>query len=111
MVGTFFSKMNKACQSNSNDDDNDVLQPPAATPSPQSIIVRIWIETNRAGKPPHWYGHLTIVESDKRIYVKNLDEVTHFFATYLNEVGVRLPLYWRLRLWLRRLIAGNNPNE
>lgn len=70
----------------------------------QSFIVRVWVEECAVeGDRGTWRGHITHVPSSKRRYLKNLDEIGDFIAPYLEEMGVKLGVRWRMRSWLKRL--------
>lgn len=101
MISIFLSQGNKSRQSNISDDID--LLGNTDTSVPQSIIMRIWIEPHNENEPLNWHGHMTLIESEERIYVKSLREVTHFLATYLHQAGARLPLLWQIRFWLQSL--------
>lgn len=72
----------------------------------QSFIVKVWIE-DRAEETDLgvWHGHITHVPSGKRQYLKNLDEIRDFIAPYLEEMGVKLGMPWRMRRWLKHLMT------
>jgi hypothetical protein len=55
----------------------------------QSFIVKIWVEDtgDSTGTIP-WRGSITHVVSGDRRYVKNLEEITRFFKTYLQGIGI-----------------------
>lgn len=71
----------------------------------QSFIVKIWIEDS-AGDADRglWHGHITHVPSNERRYLKNLNEIEDFIGPYLEEMGVKLGMRWRLRRRLKRLM-------
>jgi hypothetical protein len=70
----------------------------------QSFIVKVWVEERAAGAYPGlWRGHITHVSSSRRRYLKNLDEIGDFIAPYLEEMGIKLGVRWRLRRRLKRL--------
>ncbi len=72
----------------------------------QSFIVKVWVEDSaEAGGHGVWHGHITHVLSGKRHYMKNLNEISGFIAPYLEEMGVKLGVRWRLRRWLKRLMG------
>lgn len=72
--------------------------------SAQSFIVRVWVEERAAeGGKGVWRGHITHVPSYERRYLKNLGEIEDFIAPYLEHMGVKLGMRWRLRRWLKRL--------
>jgi hypothetical protein len=70
----------------------------------QSFIVRIWIEdcAEEAGRGT-WRGQITHVSSSERQYLKNLDEIGDFISPYLEAMGVKPGVRWRMRRWLKRL--------
>ena len=43
------------------------------------------------------------MSSNKRRYLKNLDGIEDFISPYLEEMGVKLGIRWRIRRWLKRL--------
>jgi hypothetical protein len=77
-------------------------------PDSQSFIVKVWVEDS-AGQDGRgvWRGHITHVSSHERRYLKNLGEIGDFIASYLEEMGVKLGVRWRIRRWLKRLMARN----
>lgn len=70
----------------------------------QSFIVRVWVEerAEEAGRGV-WRGHITHVPGGERRYLKNLDEIGDFIAPYLETMGMKPGMPWRMRRWLRRL--------
>jgi hypothetical protein len=72
----------------------------------QSFIVRVWVEERaQEGGQSTWRGHITHVPSGERRYLKNLDEIGDFIAPYLERMGVKLGIRWRMRRWLRHSIG------
>ena len=70
----------------------------------QSFIVRVWVEERAEGASRGvWHGHITHVSSGQRRYLKSLDEIGDFIASYLETMGVKLRIRWRVRRWLKRL--------
>jgi hypothetical protein len=67
------------------------------------FIVKVWLEetTEQAGRVT-WRGHVTHVSSGERRYLRDLDDIAAFIAPYLEKMGVRLGLLWRVRQWLRQ---------
>lgn len=67
------------------------------------FIVKVWLEetAEEAGRAT-WRGHITHVPSGERGYLKDLDDILFFVATYLENMGVKLGLAWRVRRWLKR---------
>ncbi len=55
-----------------------------------SFIVKIWLEetVEEAGRAI-WRGHITHIPSNKRHYVKELDDIKVFIRPYLEEMGVK----------------------
>lgn len=78
------------------------------------FIIRIWREPREiAGARPEWRGMIEHTPSGERRYVRDLDDLSAFIATYLAEMGVTLSLCWRLRQWLKRGRKGRpqRPNH
>jgi hypothetical protein len=75
-------------------------------PNSQSFIVKVWVEDSawQDGRSV-WSGHITHVSSHERRYLKNLGEIEDFIASYLEEMGVKLGVRWRIRRWLKRLMT------
>lgn len=72
----------------------------------QSFIVKVWVEDSAGnGERCLWRGHITHVPDHKRHYLKSLGEIENFIAPYLEEMGAKLGIRWRLRHWLKRLMA------
>ena len=65
------------------------------------FILRIWLEESveEAGRAV-WRGHITHVPSGKRRHLRRLNDIAVFVAPYLERMGVKLGLYWRVRRWL-----------
>ncbi len=75
-------------------------------PDAQSFIVKVWVEDgSETGGQGVWRGHITHVSSHERRYLKNLGEIEDFIAPYLEEMGVKLGVSWRIRRWLKHLMA------
>ena len=75
-------------------------------PGAQSFIVKVWVEdSTETGGQGVLRGHITHVSSHERHYLKNLGEIEDFIAPYLEEMGVKLGIRWRIRRWLKRLMA------
>lgn len=70
----------------------------------QSFIVKVWVEERAEGSSRGvWRGHITHVSDNRRRYLKNLDEIGDFIAPYLEEMGIKPRMRWRMRRWLRHL--------
>ena len=75
-------------------------------PDAQSFIVKVWVEDgSETGSQAVLRGHITHVSSHERHYLKDLGEIDDFIAPYLEEMGVKLGASWRIRRWLKRLMA------
>ena len=71
----------------------------------QSFIVKVWVEDSAvACDHGVWHGHITHVPSHVRRYLKNSGEIEDFIAPYLEEMGVRPGVGWRVRRWFKSLI-------
>ncbi len=72
----------------------------------QSFILKVWVE-DHAEKTGHraWRGYITHVSSNKRRYLNNLSGIEDFILPYLEEMGVKLGMRWRIRRWLNRLLG------
>jgi hypothetical protein len=72
----------------------------------QSFILKVWVE-DHAEEASHrvWRGHITHVSSNKRRYLKNLSGIEDFISPYLEEMGVKFGIHWRIRRWLNRLMG------
>ncbi len=54
----------------------------------QSFIVKIWVEEASEDKTQKsWRGYITHVASNKRSYVKSLDEITNYFQQYMALIN------------------------
>ena len=74
-------------------------------PNEQSFIVKVWVEDSAETRGQGvWRGHITHVPSGKRYYLKNLGEIEDYIAPYLEEMGVKLGMRWRMRRWFKRMI-------
>ncbi len=72
-------------------------------PDAQSFIVKVWVEDRaREGGRGVWHGHITHVPDHERHYLKNLGEIEDFIAPYLEEMGIKPGMRWRLRRWFKR---------
>ena len=75
-------------------------------PGTQSFIVKVWVEEgSETGGQGALRGHITHVSSHERRYLKNLGEIDDFIAPYLQEMGVKPGIRWRIRRWLKRLMG------
>lgn len=54
-----------------------------------SFIIRLWLEeTAEETTPIKWRGYITHIPSGKQLYLKSLDEITHFIHAYLSTLGI-----------------------
>lgn len=71
----------------------------------QSFIVKIWVEESaREDGQGVWHGHITHVPTGQRRYLKNLSEIEDFIAPYLEDMGARPGVRWRMRCWFKRVV-------
>lgn len=69
-----------------------------------SFIVKVWLEeTAEEARCAAWRGHITHVPGGERRYLKDLDEIAAFIATYLEGMGIELGMRWWMRTLWRRL--------
>lgn len=73
-----------------------------------SFIVKVWLEetVNQAGQAL-WRGHITHVLSGERHYIQDLYYLPVFIAPYLEGMGVKFYIRWRIRWWLCRWKVRN----
>jgi hypothetical protein len=75
------------------------------------FIVRIYVEeTQEEAGFVAWRGTICHVgvgreEHIEEVRIKDLNDILNFIASYLQTMGVRLSLYWRLKQWWKRLWA------
>jgi hypothetical protein len=69
----------------------------------QSFVIKIWLEetAEEAGQAT-WRGHITHIPSGVRRYLKGLEDIIVFIVPYLEQVGVKFGLGWRVSRWLMR---------
>ena len=69
-----------------------------------SFIVKIWLEeTPEENGRAMWRGRITHVISGQRRYLQSLDDIGAFIAPYLEGMGGKLGVFWRIRQWFRQL--------
>lgn len=67
------------------------------------FIIRIWSETREIDDArPEWRGSVEHVPSGTQRYVRDLDGISTFIAAYLTDLGMKLSISWRLKLWFKR---------
>ena len=67
-----------------------------------SFVIRIWLDSPADDSHPAWRGHITHVQSGKRGYFADLNQIVAFIFPYLGEDSSPSPSRWRLRDWLMR---------
>ena len=74
-------------------------------PHTHSFITKIWLEeeADETGRAV-WRGTITHVPGGERRYLRTLNDVVTFIAPFVESMGVRLSLVWRIKKWwkLRR---------
>ena len=71
-----------------------------------AFIVRIWLEeTTLVSGHAKWRGHITHVPSGNRQYFESLDEINTFIRPYLEGIGVKSGISWKIRRWVQRIKA------
>jgi hypothetical protein len=79
--------------------DQEALDLPETTR--QSFILRVWVEqTPEEAGHATWRGRIVHVPSGVQALVDDLDQISVFVATYLEQMGVRLAPYWRIKRWI-----------
>jgi hypothetical protein len=55
----------------------------------QSFVIRIWLEEISEGSGESvWRGHITHVETKKRIHFTRPEQIAEIVASYMDEMGV-----------------------
>jgi hypothetical protein len=55
-----------------------------------SFILKVWrVEEGEDADRPLWRGHITHVPGGERRYVQDLEEITSFVASYLEQMGAQ----------------------
>ncbi len=68
-----------------------------------SFIVKIWLEeTVEEDGRAIWRGYITHVPGGERRYMKQPNDILMFIMPFLNKMGVRSSVRWRIRQWLKR---------
>ena len=80
-----------------------------STPRICSFIIKIRIEESEGQRQgPMWQGYVTHVPDGAQRSLRNLNEIAAFVAVYLEEAGVALNPYGRIRQRLRRRKPGGS---
>ncbi len=70
-------------------------------PNTQSFIIKIWLDDDdKESNKIIWRGHMTHVATGQRRHFDSLLETSALMGPYLEEMGVKLPIYWRIYRWL-----------
>ena len=66
-----------------------------------SFIIRIWLEeSDPDAARAEWRGHITHVPGGERLYLDDLARIRWFIVPYLEQMGIRPPIAWRVaRCW------------
>ncbi len=76
-------------------------------PEAQSFVIKLWLEAQEDRHHKRsWRGYISHVPSNKRHYVKRLDEISDFVAEHLIKEGVDLGWWWKLRHSLPLSLRG-----
>ena len=73
-------------------------------PETHSFVIKLWLEETKA-ESGHvmWRGRITHVASGHQYHIKELSSIAFVINPYLEEMGVNLGSWWRLKKWLRRV--------
>jgi hypothetical protein len=74
------------------------VTPSGLEPDTHAFVMKVWREDT--ARRPGWRGHIVHVASGTRSPLLRLDTIGLFVGGYLEELGVALPLWWRIRRWL-----------
>lgn len=68
-----------------------------------AFILKIWLEEfpEENGKVV-WSGYITHVPSNRLRYVRSWFEILDVIGKHARQMGVRMPIWWRLRQQLLR---------
>jgi hypothetical protein len=65
-----------------------------------SFVVRVWLEETKAEhKHATWGGKIKQLPDGPRLYVRDLTEITDFITVYLEQMGVVLSRWRKMRQW------------
>jgi hypothetical protein len=72
-----------------------------------AFIVRIRMEqTIEESGRALWHGRIIHVPSGEQSSIRDLHEIPLFIVPYLEQMGIRVGVYWRTRRWLGRRRRG-----
>jgi len=69
--------------------------------TPTTFLVKIWVADEDKGT---WRGNITHLSSGQMQHIKILEEIAPFIASHLEQMGVRLGVWWKIRHWLKQLL-------
>jgi hypothetical protein len=64
----------------------------------------MWVEKQGDYGKTTWYGYITRVPDGERFYLRSLNQITFYLSSYLEQMGVSLSLWWRIRHWINQQI-------
>jgi hypothetical protein len=74
----------------------------------ESFVIRVWLEKREISEAePECRGVIEHVATGRRTYLRDLDEIIIFIATYVEEWGIT-PRSWAL---MRRKIRSFSPGH
>ena len=84
--------------SSSNDEPMAFIEP-----NTHSFILKLWLDDQASN--PHkaiWRGHITHIASGERHHFDSFRDIVALLAPYLEQMDIKLSLFWRVYLWLIR---------
>jgi hypothetical protein len=76
-----------------------------------AFVVRIWLEEVSASGRALWRGHITHVPSGRRRYVQRLGDITTFIAPYVDAMGARIGVRWKIQRRLQQWLGVKGPSR
>lgn len=62
-----------------------------------SFVIKIWLEETADENASNlWRGHISHIPSGEKRYIQNLNEMMFFVFPYIEEIGIKIPLKWRI---------------
>lgn len=85
------------------DDSADYSEDDQIELTTHSFVMKLWREEySQIAGHARWRGYITHIPGGERRHVQRLNEIAAFIAPYLEQMGIRLDLSWRLCRWLDR---------
>lgn len=79
-------------------------------PQEHSFVVKIWAkEVENPAQDAQWRGSVTHVGTGKRLYIKNLVQISAFLVPYVVEFGGSLDLRTRCCVWMAPSVRSSDP--